>query len=52
MGRFIRNYLMLLIMVCFIVDIITKTVDLLYCFIYFGVEFALIYLAIEDKEGK
>ena len=53
MGRLLRDCVMLLIMVCFILDtIITKDIDLFHCLMYFGIEFALIYFAIEERKEE
>ena len=53
MGRFLRGCAMLLVMVCFVSDIIiTKDIDLFHCLMYFGIEFGLIYFAIEERKEE
>ena len=50
MGRLLRDCAMLLIIVYFVLDIIITKDDLFRCLMYFGIEFGLIYFAIEERK--
>ena len=50
MGRLLRDCVMLFVMVCFILDTIVTKDDLFHCLMYFGIEFGLIYFAIEERK--
>ena len=52
MGRLLRDCAMLLIIVYFVLDIIITKDDLFRCLMYFGIEFALIYFAIEERKEE
>ena len=52
MGKLLRDCAMLLIIVYFVLDIIITKDDLFRCLMYFGIEFALIYFAIEERKEE